>query len=111
MRELTKSMLRFSWALPVFSVKQMISLSMPTEANQASTVHALDAVTAAAESEIGQALKGVYSTGDQMGRTAVDMTFKLLMLDAFNPARWRSDCGCGPTPPSAAQGGLGSMPD
>lgn len=99
MRELTKSMLRMSWALPLFGVKQMTHLMMPNGANQEKAAQALDAVSAAAQRELGGALDGLYATGDRLQRGAVDTAFGAMFLDMLNPARWMpggGDCGsCG----------------
>ncbi len=99
MRELTKSMLRMSWALPLFGVKQMTHLIVPSGANQEKTALALDAVSAAAQQELGGALDELYATGDRLQRGAVDAAFGVMFLDMLNPARWmpgNGGCsGCG----------------
>ncbi len=99
MRELTKSMLRMSWALPLFGVKQMTHLMMPNGANQEKAAQALDAVSAAAQRELGSTLDELYATGDRLQRGAVDTAFGVMFLDMLNPARWMpggGDCsGCG----------------
>ncbi len=88
MRELTKSMLRMSWALPLFGVRQLTHLMLPNEGNQGEATQALDAVSAAAQRELGGALGGLYDTGDRLQRGVVDVVFGVMFLDYFDPARW-----------------------
>ncbi len=95
MRELTKSMLRVSWALPLFGIKQVMNFSLPTRANQEKVRHAFDAVSAAAQDEMGN-LSGLHQAGDQLGRGMVDAAFNLVTLEAFNPASWIPACGGNP---------------
>lgn len=99
MRELTKSMLRMSWAMPLFGIKQMMSLSVPTRANQESATRAFDAISEAAQRQLGGAFQEVYKAGDGLQRGMVDAGSKLLFLDWFDPARWLQ-VGC-PAPASA----------
>ena len=99
MREMTKSILRFSWALPIFGINQLTKLSVPTGCNQDSTAQALDAVSTAAQGELGNTLKGVYDAGERLQRGLVDATFGVLLLDAFDPRRWLPGCGSAPVQP------------
>lgn len=88
MRDLTKSMLRFSWAMPLFGMNQLTNLSLPTRSNQDKVVDALDAVSDAARDELGSGLADLYDTGDRVQRGVVELTFRAFMLDLFDPARW-----------------------
>jgi len=81
MRELTKSVMRFSWAMPLFAVRQAASLATagdwmrPTQATAA-----FDAVSAAAEAQLGATLHRAFDLGDKVQRGAVDALFKLVDL-------------------------------
>ena len=88
MRELTKSMLRMSWALPLFGIKQMTHLALPTKANQERVCEAFDALSDAAQRELGSAFEGLYDAGDGLQKGMVDATFGVFMLDLFDPGRW-----------------------
>ena len=82
LRDLTKSMLGFSWAISLFGTKQLTNLSTPERATRA-----FDAVTQATEGQLGDVLKGAFSAGDQLQRNMVDMTLGFLALQAFNPSQ------------------------
>ena len=81
-RDLTKSMISFSWAMSLFGTKQLVNVLMPEKATTA-----FDAVTRATEEQLGDVLKGAFRAGDQLQKGMVDMTFSLLTLEAFNPSQ------------------------
>ena len=81
-RDLTKSMLSFSWGMSLFGTKQLVDLLTPERATTA-----FDAVTRATEEELGDVLKGAFRAGDQLQKGMVDMTFSFLTLEAFNPSQ------------------------
>ncbi len=83
MRELTKSMLRLSWAMPLFGIRQLASLSLPTQTNRDRAAQGFDALTGAAERELGGAFGSLYETGDRLQSGIVDA-----MFDVFDPRRW-----------------------
>jgi len=115
MRELTKSMLSFSWAMPLFGMKQMMSMAMPRDASRpfGHAEDGLAAVTGAAERELDGAWMSAFKTGDQLQRQMVDLMFGVFSGDAWSPNRWlrmtsdmmqggmgavqqaTSGCGCG----------------
>lgn len=97
MRELTKSMLRFSWALPLFGIRQMSYLALPTDVNVAKATQAFEALTDAARRELGQALADLYKTGDQLQTELVDAMTGAggAPADLFNPAAWMPTKGSG----------------
>ena len=72
MRELTKSMMSFFWAVPLYGMRQAINLALPQEWNKAT--RSFDAVTAAAKDELGEAFQGVFDAGDRLQRSMVNMT-------------------------------------
>jgi hypothetical protein len=79
-RDLTKSMISFSWGMSLFGGKQLVNLLTPEKATAA-----FNAVTRATEEQLGDVLKGAFKAGDQLQRGMVDMTFGILTLEAFNP--------------------------
>ncbi|HVT60566.1 MAG TPA: hypothetical protein VHR45_19490 [Thermoanaerobaculia bacterium] len=89
MRELTKSILSFSWALPLFGIKQMTEMAMPRDMSRplGPPTQGFDAVTAAAKGQLGGGVwQEAFKAGDQLQRGAVDMMFGWLSLEALNPS-------------------------
>jgi hypothetical protein len=82
LRDLTKSMLSFSWGMSLFGAKQLVNSLTPEKATAA-----FNAVTQATEGQLGDVLKGAFRVGDQLQRGMVDMTFGLLTLEVFNPGQ------------------------
>jgi len=89
MREFTKSLLSFSWAMSLFPVRQLTNILTPQDPSQ--PVHkataSFDAVTRATQEQLGDVLKGTFKAGDQLQRGVLDLTFSFLTLEAFNPSR------------------------
>jgi hypothetical protein len=75
MREFTKSMMSYTWAMSVFGVQQMFSVFNPAKA-----AHSFDCVTRATEEELGDALKAAFHAGDNMQKGLVDVTLGVLTL-------------------------------
>lgn len=75
MREFTKSMMSYTWAMSVFGVQQMFDVFNPAKAAQS-----FDSVTKATEEELGDALKAAFHAGDNMQKGLVDVTFGALTL-------------------------------
>jgi hypothetical protein len=88
MRELTKSMTSYTWAMSMFGLQQMINVFRPGKATDS-----FNNVTKAAEQEFDDALKATFRAGDNMQRGLVDMTFGVLTLGMFDRggARGTSD--------------------
>jgi hypothetical protein len=79
MREFTKSMTSYTWAMSLFGLQQMINLFRPAKATQS-----FNKVTKATEDEFGDALKATFRAGDNLQRGMVDVTLGVLsfgMLD------------------------------
>lgn len=89
-RDLTKSMISFSWGMSLFGVKQAANLLTPQTPSQPThkATAAFSSVTQATEEQLGDALKGAFKAGDQLQKGMVDMTFSFLTLEAFNPSNW-----------------------
>jgi len=90
MRELTKSMLSFSWAIPLFGMKQIVSMAIPQDASRpwGHAEDGFDAVTGAAQRQLDGAWASAWKTGDQLQRQVVDLMFGVFSGDAWNPNRW-----------------------
>lgn len=83
MRELTKSMLSMSWALPSFGLQQMLNVTRPDRA-----AAAFDAVTRSTLDQLGDTAKSTFQAGDQIQRGMVDVAFAFLDPRFFDPGRW-----------------------
>jgi hypothetical protein len=127
MRELTKSMLSFSWAMPLFGMKQMMSMAMPQDASRpwGQAEEGFEALTGAAQRQLDGAWGSAWKSGDQLQRQMVDLMFGMFSGEAWNPNRWlqmtsdmmqggmgaarqaASGCGCGGGEAPAAGGFAG----
>jgi len=89
MRELTKSMLSFSWAMPLYGMKQMLNLSFPRDMSRpfGEATDGFNAVTGAAREQLGATLKSLFDAGDQVQRGLVDVAFSF-GFGAFDPNAW-----------------------
>ncbi len=89
MRELTKSMLSFSWALPLFGMKQMMDMAAPRDPSRpfGRVTDSLEAVTRTAQGQLEGAWNGAFRAGDQLQRGMVDLMFSFLSPEAWNPNR------------------------
>ncbi len=83
MRELTKSIFSFSWAMSLFGLQQTTNLLTPAKA-----VEAFDAVREAAEGQLPGALQTTFNAGDKLQRSAVDLTLGMFTGEALNPNKW-----------------------
>jgi hypothetical protein len=89
MRDLTKSMLSFSWVMPLFGMKQMLDIAMPSDPSRpfGRTTDSFETVTRATQDQLGGAWNSAFRAGDQLQRGMVDLMFSFLSLDALNPNR------------------------
>lgn len=83
MRELTKSIGSFSWAMSLFGLRQMVDVLQPERARQS-----FDQVTGATQQQLGDVLCSTFRAGDRLQRAMVDMSFSMFGLDLLNPNRW-----------------------
>ena len=83
MREFTKSILSFSWAMSLFGVQQVANVLKPGKATSS-----FKKVTEAATEEFGDTTEATFKAGDNLQRGLVDLTFGIFSLQAFNPSRW-----------------------
>jgi hypothetical protein len=88
MRDLTKSINSFSWAMSLFGLEQMMNLMRPAKA-----AAAFEAVTEATERQLGDLMKSTFRAGDNMQRAMVDMTMGFMSMDVMDPGRWTRAAG------------------
>jgi hypothetical protein len=88
-RDLTKSVLSFSWAMSLFGVERLADTLVPQGPSQPThrSTAAFNAVTHATEEQLGSVLKGIFRAGDQIQRSMVDLMFGFLTLEALNPSQ------------------------
>lgn len=106
MRDFTKSMFSFSWALSMFGLQQManmLTLGQSPEGQRAKATEAFDTVTRVTEEQLGEALRETFKAADKLQRGVLDM-----MFGAWMPR----DAGMGPmmdAPMQAMQAGMQQM--
>ena len=83
MREFTKSIFSFSWAMSLFGIQQTTNLMAPEKAAKA-----FNSVTEATEGQLTDVMKTTFSAGDKLQRSAVDMTLGMFTGEALNPNKW-----------------------
>ena len=79
MREFTKSMMSYTWAMSLFGVQQMFNAFRPSKAAES-----FDNVTEATREEFGEALKATFRAGDNLQQGVVDLTFSVFTLGMFD---------------------------
>jgi hypothetical protein len=91
MREFTKSMMSYTWAMSLFGLQQTLNLLTPQGQRQGHpATSAFNTVAGAAREELGNSLAAAYRAGDNIQRGVVDATFSLCTLGIFNRGN-RSD--------------------
>ena len=83
MRDFTKSVFSFSWALSLFGFQQTLNIMNPSKAAKA-----FDHVTEAAMAGMGDPLKSTFKAADNLQRGMADLTPGLLTGEALNPSKW-----------------------
>ncbi len=71
MRDLARSMIRFSWAMSMLGARQAANLMTPREGWARST-ESFDAVSHAAADHMGETVRGFYKAGDRLQSGMVD---------------------------------------
>lgn len=85
MREFTKSMMSYTWAMSLFGLQQTLNLLTPPRQQQAHpATQSFNNVAGAARDELGRTLETFYRAGDNLQRGVVDATFSVLTLGVFN---------------------------
>lgn len=83
MRELTKAIGSFSWAMSLFGARQMLDALQPGRA-----AASFEAVTRETERQLDDTLRSTFRVGDQMQRNLVDLAFGMMGFEALDPRRW-----------------------
>ncbi|HBL30317.1 MAG TPA: hypothetical protein DD490_26075 [Acidobacteria bacterium] len=83
MREITKSIASFSWAMSLFGARQLANLMRPSEAAES-----FDAVTRATEHHLGETLRSAFQMGDRLQRGMVDIAFSMMGTTGLQADRW-----------------------
>jgi hypothetical protein len=83
MREFTKSIFSFSWAMSLFGVQQTTNLLSPAKAAKA-----FDSVTEATRGQFTDVLKTTFNAGDKLQQSALDITLGMFTGEALNPNKW-----------------------
>jgi hypothetical protein len=102
MRELTKSMLSFTWSMSVFGLSQAVNLLSPRQA-----ASAFDEVTRRTEEQLGPSTRQIFGVGDNLQRGFVDLAFRTFGLGSSSCSGSRGtrqasgqSSGWGPMPPT-----------
>ncbi|MEM7355826.1 MAG: hypothetical protein AAF657_33730 [Acidobacteriota bacterium] len=77
MRDLARSMIRFSWAMTVLGARQAANLMTPREGWSRST-ESFDAVSHAAADHMGETMKNLYQAGDRLQSGMVDTASRFM---------------------------------
>jgi len=89
MRDLTKSLTTFTWAMSVFGVQQMVSLMGGASRGQGDhCAESFNNVSKAAADTLGSSLRAVYNAGDRLQAGFVDTLFGGFMTAGMDPNRW-----------------------
>src|SRR5947208_1368277 len=85
MRELTKSMLGFSWAVGLFGFQQLTKVMTPTSEPPDVTAAQFDDVARAAERHLSEQFAQQFRAGDDWQRRVVDALFDTASMRSFDP--------------------------
>jgi hypothetical protein len=80
-RELTKSITSFSWAMSLFGARQALTfLQQPIPNGDHPASRGFEAVARTAGSSMDGWMRGVFEAGDRLGRSTVDLMFTFVTL-------------------------------
>ena len=90
MRDLTKSMMSYSWSISLFGVQQMMNLLTPSSDGDpcGKTAQAFANVTDATTNVLDGSLKEAFKMGDSLQKGVMDFMFGGFMSGGFDPNRW-----------------------
>jgi hypothetical protein len=90
MREFTKSMMSYTWAMSMFGVQQVFNLLAPQQdGNQTvKAAEAFDNVTNATVETLDNTLGAAFRAGDDLQKGMLDLMFGGFSGGGFNPDRW-----------------------
>lgn len=86
MRELAKSMFRFSWAMGMLGVDQATQMVSSKDGWRNSS-ESLDAVSDAASDQLGDTMKGYYKAGEHLGDGLAETASKAVSSDWTQPGK------------------------
>src|ERR1700749_3368720 len=85
MRDLTKAVMEFSWAMSLYGARQFGGLVLPRQDCAAEDAAAsFYTVTIAAQDQLDDLIRGAFQAGDQIQRGFIDVMFDVVTLEAFN---------------------------
>jgi hypothetical protein len=88
MRELTKSVTSFSWAISLFGAQQLLNfVRRPVPVADHLSTRQLGTVAEAGEEQLGGFFERAFKAGDQVQRSAVDLAFGLVSTEVLDPNR------------------------
>lgn len=89
MREFTKSLFSFSWAMSLFGARQFAKIAVPPDQKQQThpATEAFNAVTRATANQLGDSMEATFKAGDSMQRGVVDMMFNVISPGATCPGQ------------------------
>ena len=97
MRELTRSMASFSWAMSMFGVEQMANIVSPRRA-----ADAFGAVARCTQGTLGPTLRSAFETGDRLQGAVIDFSFGLVGLGPKSGSAPANGAGSGQSAASGA---------
>ena len=104
MRDLTKAMTSYAWAMSVFGVQQTLNiLGLGGNGSCDRSARAFNNVTEAASQEVGDTMRSLFRSGDTVQRGMVD-----LLMAPFSLVNW---CGDGRGRCGDTTRGDGTSPD
>lgn len=111
MRDLAKSMMRFSWTLGLFGMRQALNL-VPGRDGQAAerspaerTACAFDEVAAATEAQLDGPVRGLYEAGERLQSSVFDLAFDTLTFGWARGTVRRAGAGDEVAPAAAERDG------
>lgn len=90
MRELTKSMMSYSWAMSLFGAQQIVNLLTPAGEGDTNgtTVQAFANVTDATTNLLDGSLKEAFKIGDSLQKGMLNFMFGVGLAGGCDPNRW-----------------------
>jgi hypothetical protein len=90
MRDLTKSMMSYGWAMSVFGLQQMFNMMNPGQGGDVcgKAAKAFNDVTQATTNTFDSSLKAAFNAGNNLQSGMIDMMFGGFMTAGMDPVRW-----------------------
>jgi hypothetical protein len=87
MRDITKSMLSYTWAVSMFGVQQAANMFRGGRQQGSRATDAFDDITGAVTEQFDDTFKAAFRAGDSVQRGLVDLMFG--GMGTLNPDMWR----------------------